>query len=279
MSDIFVSPAWLKSQLGNQNFAILDASWYLPTQNRDARAEYEAGHIPHAVHFDLDIIRDTSTDLPHMLPAPQVFAAYAGAMGLSENMTIVVYDGVGLFSAPRVRWMLNVFGAKDVRILMGGLPAWKAAGYALAQGQEDILPRTFTPHFQPHNVASFEEVKEASETQSVQIVDARSAERFEGSAPEPRAGLKAGHIPNSKNLPFGALVKDGTLGNLEVLQSAFEKAGVDLQKSIITTCGSGVTAAIVSLSLEVMGHPAKALYDGSWAQWGGREDALVATGL
>jgi thiosulfate/3-mercaptopyruvate sulfurtransferase len=277
MSEIFVSPAWLKSRLGNQNLAILDASWYLPSQNKDAKADYEAGHIPHAVRFDLDVIRDTSTDLPHMLPSPEVFAAHAGGLGLNENMTIVVYDGAGLFSAPRVRWMFKVFGAKDVRVLSGGLPAWKAAGYPLALGQETILPRTFIPHFQPQDVASFEEMKEASKTQQVQIVDARSAERFEGRAPEPRAGLKAGHIPNSKNLPFCELINDGQLAHPEMLRSAFTNAGVDLQKPVITTCGSGVTAAIVSLALEVMGHPAKALYDGSWAQWGGRDDAPVAT--
>jgi len=279
MPELLVSPAWLHENL--DAVRVVDASWYLPAQERDPKAEYREGHIPGAVYFDIDAIADTSSDLPHMLPEPEKFAEAAGALGLSESDTIVVYDGMGLFSAPRVWWTLKIFGARDVRVLDGGLPAWKAAGYRLSTEMPSPARASFTPSFDPSGVADIERVRGSLNGSGEQVVDARPGARFRGEAAEPRPGLKSGHIPGSRSLPFDALLASGEpqrLAEPESIRRAFEEAGVDWQKPVLTSCGSGVTAAILSFALTAAGKDDTAVYDGSWTEWGGRADTPVERG-
>ena len=267
-ADIFVTSEWLAANLGRPGLVVVDGSYYLSTMNRDAAAEFAAGHIPGAIRFDIDAVKDMASPLPHMLPGAAEFAAKVGAMGIADNMTIVVYDGMGLFSAPRVRWTFRTFGAKDVRILDGGYPKWLLEGRATESGP--ARPRAaerFKAVFDVSAVASMADVKAALASRSAQVVDARPAGRFAGTDPEPRPGLSSGHMPGSVNLPFAAIIENGQLKDGAALEAAFAGAGVDLDKPVITTCGSGVSAAILSTAMELVGKPPKALYDGSWAEW------------
>ena len=274
----FVTTGWLNRNLHAPAIAIVDGSWHLPAAQRNGRAEYLEGHIPGAVFFDIDEIADKSLGLPHMLPEPAPFASAMRKLGIGDGMQIVVYDGAGLFSAPRIWWALRTYGVADVVILEGGMPKWKAEGLPLEAGEVKRQPRHFTPRLDRGATASAADVARLIETGKAQIVDARPGDRFRGEAAEPRAGVRPGHIPGSLNLPFPEIVKDGALKSKAEIEAAFRAAGADLDRPIVTTCGSGVSAAILALSLEATGRHAAALYDGAWAEWGSRTDLPVATG-
>ena len=272
-----VSTDWLAAHLRDPDLRVIDASWYLPSMGRDARAEYDAGHIPGARFFDLDDISDSRSALPHMAPPPEKFISRLRAMGVGDGHQVVIYDGAGIFSAPRVWWTFRLMGKMDVAVLDGGLPKWRAEGRDIEDMPPIVRDRHMTVQRQNHLVKDVTQVAHAAKLNLAQIVDARPAARFRGEAPEPRPGLRLGHIPGSKNLPFSdVLTADGRMKSPEALRAAF--AGVDLTQPVITTCGSGVTAAILSLALERLGHVNHALYDGSWAEWGMYEDLDVAKG-
>lgn len=281
MSDehsFIVSADWLQERLDAPGMAILDASWYLPAVGRNARAEYEAGHIPGAVFFDHDLVVDPDSALPHALPAPNVFAQFAGAMGVAADDTIVVYDGPGLLSAPRAWWMFRAMGAKTVFVLDGGLDRWKAEGRPVTAEPTKIAPNLFTVDFDAGAVAKLDEMSGIVASGGPQVVDARSKGRFEGTEPEPRPGLRGGHMPGAKSLPFTALSENGSLLPPARLRKAFEAAGVDLSRPVVTSCGSGVTASVLTLALETLGHRDHRLYDGSWAEWASQADTPAETG-
>jgi thiosulfate/3-mercaptopyruvate sulfurtransferase len=272
------STEWLAEHLRDRNVVVVDGSLFLPTQKRDAHAEYRAGHIPGAVFFDVDAVSDHSTELPHMLPGAAQFGQAVGALGIGDGDTIVVYDSLGLYSAARVWWTFRIFRATNVFILDGGLPKWKAERRLLETGDTERAPKQFHAEMNVAPVAMLADVRMALTDQSAQIVDARSAERFAGNAPEPRPGLRSGHMPGSFNVPFDRLLENGRLASRERIEEAFTSAGVDLDKPIITSCGSGVTAAILTFALESIGRTLKGLYDGSWSEWGGRPDLPVERG-
>ena len=272
----FVTTEWLAQNLRAPGIAIVDASWYLPPQGRSGVKEYLEGHIPGAIFFDIDEISDKASGLPHMLPQPAPFASAMRKLGIGDGMQIVVYDGAGLFSAPRVWWMMRTYGVTDVVILAGGLPKWKAEGRALDTGPVIRQPRHFTPRLDHGVIASADDVQKVLASGKAQVVDARPADRYAGTAEEPRPGVRAGHIPGSHSLPFTQVIADGQLKSPAEIEAAFKAAGVDLDKPIITSCGSGVSAAILALSLETTGRTVAGLYDGSWAEWGSRADLPLA---
>jgi thiosulfate/3-mercaptopyruvate sulfurtransferase len=272
----FVSAQWLADHLND--VAIVDGSWHLPTLGRSGRAEYDAAHIPGAVFFDIDAIADTSNPLPHMLPSAALFAREVGALGIDEKQPIVVYDSAGLSSAPRVWWTFKVMGAQDVRILDGGLPKWRVEGRPVESTPVKRRPATFTAHLDPSVVVDLAAVRDGIAAGAFQVVDARPAPRWRGEAPEPRPWVKTGRIPGSLNVPSTELIADGMLKDAGALRRAFADAGVDLTKPIVTSCGSGVNAATLSLALDVLGVRPTQLYDGSWTEWGARDDTPIATG-
>jgi thiosulfate/3-mercaptopyruvate sulfurtransferase len=279
MNDPLVSTAWLAERLGSDELRVVDATWFMPGERGSGAEAYAAGHIPGAVFFDIDAIANRATDLPHMLPPADAFAEAAGELGLRRDLIVVVYDGQGIFSAPRVWWTLRTMGFPEVFVLDGGLPKWRADGRPIETVTPHPVPATIEPAFDPSLVVDLESVRSALDSRGAQVVDARPAARFRGEAPEPRTGLRGGHMPGAHNVPWNSLINpDGTMKTAGEIRSAFEAAGVDLAAPLITTCGSGVSAALLALALARLGRDDAAVYDGSWSEWGARADTPVATG-
>jgi thiosulfate/3-mercaptopyruvate sulfurtransferase len=276
--DAVVSTAWLGEHLGEPGLKVIDGSWYMPAEKRHPKAEYAAGHIPDAVYFDIDKIADTANPLPHMFPAPEVFGAAVGALGISNSDKLVAYDGGSMSAAGRVWWMFRAFGHERVAILNGGSRKWRAEGRPWTAAATAATQAVFKTRFQPALVRSAQEVLGVVERGGEQILDARSAGRFAGTAPEPRAGLRGGHMPGARNLPYtDLLAADGTLKPAEELKALFERSGIGLDKPVIASCGSGVSATVLLLGLYLLGHDGGTLYDGSWSEWGSRRDTPVVT--
>jgi thiosulfate/3-mercaptopyruvate sulfurtransferase len=274
-----VSTDWLAAHLGAPDLRILDASWYLPAEGRDARAEYAAAHIPGARFFDIDEISDRNSALPHMAPPVEKFISRMRAMGVGDGHRVIVYDGAGLFSAARVWWLFRHFGKRDVAVLDGGLPKWRAEGHPVEDEPPVLRDRHFTARRDASLVRDVTQVAASVKLGDAQILDARSPSRFRGEEPEPRPGLRSGHIPGALNVHFRTLLNpDGTLKDPDDLRATLAAAGVNLLRPVVTSCGSGVTAAIINLALERVGHRNHALYDGSWAEWGMYPDLRVETG-
>ena len=273
---LLISADELHHELGRDNLVIVDGSWHLPKANRNGLAEYDAEHIAGAQFFDIDTVADQTSGLPHTIPPADLFASAVCAMGISNETGIVVYDAAGMFSAARVWWMFKAFGAKTVRVLDGGLPAWKSAGFEVTDKKREPNLTQFIPNFDPSRVVPLSEMREAVDKRNTQVLDARGAGRFAGTDPEPRQGMRAGHMPGATNIPYSSLLNgDGTFKSNQDLQAVFSDQNIDLQQPTITTCGSGVTASIILLALALMGKNDARLYDGSWAEWGSLPDTPV----
>jgi thiosulfate/3-mercaptopyruvate sulfurtransferase len=272
-----VSTAWLGEHLGEPGLRVIDATWYLPTLQRDARAEFREAHVPGAVYFDIDVIADRETGLPHMLPDATTFGEAVGALGIADGDRIVVYGGKYLSASARVWWTFRVFGHERVAVLDGGFPRWREEGRPVESGEARPAAGRFTARFRPELVASLDDVRRNLETHRMQVLDARSAGRFAGTEPEPRPGLRGGHIPGSLSLPYDRLFRreDATLLPAGDLRRLFEDARVEPGRPVVTTCGSGVTACVLALGLQLVGRHDVAVYDGSWTEWGGRADVPV----
>lgn len=274
-----VSTEWLAEHLSAPDIRVVDASWYMPDEQRDPRTEYEAVHIPGALFFDIDEISDTMSELPHMAPPVEKFISRMRRMGIGDGHRVIVYDAEGVFSAPRVWWLFRHFGKEDVAVLDGGLRKWRKEGRSVESGLPAARDRHFTARRNAALVRDVTQVARAAKLGDEQIVDARSPSRFRGEEDEPRAGLRAGHIPGSLNVHFRTLLNDDlTLKDKAGLRAAFETAGVDLQRPVITSCGSGITACILALGLDILGVRRVSVYDGSWVEWGAYPDLKVATG-
>jgi thiosulfate/3-mercaptopyruvate sulfurtransferase len=270
----------LAAELDAPDSVIIDASWHMPSEGKNARAKYLEEHIQGAIFFDIDEIADTKSKLPHMLPPPEKFSSRMRSMGIGDGSRIVVYDSTGIYSAARVWWTFRVMGVEDVTVLNGGLPKWKREGLPLESGEpRPRSARHFTSRRNADLVRDVFDMKALLKDHSAEIVDARAAERFAGRVPEPRPGLRSGHIPGAHNLPYGQVLKrDGTLKNPAELEALFTKAGVDLSKPVVASCGSGITASVLALALAEIGHRRTAVYDGSWSEWGADQSLPVETG-
>lgn len=277
-SPFTVNADWLEKRLGEPGITVVDASWYLPAQQRNAQAEYRAAHIPGAVFLDQDAVSDPDSPLPHTLASPQHFAQFVGALGISADDTIVVHDGPGFFSAPRAWWMFRVMGVDKVYVLEGGFDRWKASGRPVTDEPTKVAPCVFNADFDQRRVVSLSDMRAIVEQAGSQVADARPAGRFAGTDPEPRAGVRSGHMPGARNVPATALSENGELLSKNRLTDLIEGAGIDLSKPVVTSCGSGITAAVITLALETLGHSDNRLYDGSWAEWGSQADTPVETG-
>jgi thiosulfate/3-mercaptopyruvate sulfurtransferase len=279
-SSSLVSTEWLAEHANAPDVRIVDASWHMPATNRDPRAEYDAEHIPNAVFFDIDEIADTDNPLPHMVPSPEKFSSRMRKLGLGDGNRIIVYDTIGNVSAARAWWLLRLFGHQDVAILDGGLPKWKAEGRPVDDMPVKPAERHFTSRINSFLLREKDQVARNIEQGREQVLDARSAGRFNGSEPEPREGLRGGHIPGSTNLPFTRLLNDGdgTFRPAAELSATFEGVGVDLKKPVITSCGSGITACVLAFGLHLLGHQRVAVYDGSWTEWALDETLPVEAG-
>ena len=279
-ADTLVDTAWIEAHLDDPSIRIVDGSWHLPPTGRDGAAEYRDAHIPGAVHFDIDTVSDKTSSLPHILPTAEGFAAAVRAMGIGNNDRVVIYDADELFSAPRVWWMFKVFGHDNVSLMVGGFRKWQAEGRVVTNEATAPSPSEFTASFNAHMVRSIDQIRQLSEDGSEIILDARAADRFAGGLPEFRKGVEAGHIPGSANLPYSEITnaETGTFKDAAALAATFDAAGLDGSKPIATTCGSGVSACILGLGLHLMGNDNWAVYDGSWTEWGGRDDTPKAKG-
>ncbi|MYB35318.1 MAG: 3-mercaptopyruvate sulfurtransferase [Gammaproteobacteria bacterium] len=272
-----ISPHELADRIGDSSLVVLDGSWYLPTENRDPEREFQSQHIPGARFFDIDKISDLDSNLPHMLPKPDYFAKAVERLGVSNDSQVVVYDGKGLFSAARVWWMFQVFGHKSIRLLSGGLPAWLADGFPTSDHEPDITSGTFDVDLDSNKVASMQDILNNLETGESVILDARSAGRFTGTDPEPRPELESGHMPGALSLPFTELLEDGRLKSAEDLKQVFENRGIIDGRKLVTSCGSGVSAAVINLALVIAGYGMHRLYDGSWTEWASHADNPIVS--